>query len=325
MRRYGLLVVVFFVSAGQATASWADGLFDELSRDFGSVPRGPTVTHPFRLVNSTKQMVRIAGVRVSCGCTTARAVQTTLAPGQETAIVVQMDTRRFSGSKSVTVYVTFDLPRFEEVRLWVQANSRDDVIVTPDGLGFGRVKRGASPTTSVTISFLGSTDYAIEEVRCDSNYVKPACKVIRRENGEVSYQLSATMRGDSPPGKWFTDLWLTTNSPTMPRLRIPLTVEIEAALSISTNKVALGKVRAGTETDRKVVIRGVRPFRITGIRGTDDQVSVRDSSPDSQRVHVLTVTLRPASAGEITRTIRVHTDLKTGGDIEFTAQANVTE
>src|SRR5262245_10626034 len=110
MRRYGLLGVVFFVFAGQATASWADALFDDLSRDFGSVPRGPSVTHPFRIVNNTKQMVRIAGVRVSCGCTTARALQTSLAPGQETAILVQMDTRRFSGTKIVTVYVTFDLP-----------------------------------------------------------------------------------------------------------------------------------------------------------------------------------------------------------------------
>src|SRR6266850_2372103 len=153
MRRYGLLLAVFVASAGQASAGWADGMFDELSRDFGSVPRGSVLSHPFRLVNNTNQTVRIAGVRVSCGlCTTARAVQTTLAPGQDTAIAVQMDTHRFSGIKTVTVYVTFDLPRYEEVRIWVQANSRDDVVVTPDGLAFGRIKRGASPTTAVTIS-----------------------------------------------------------------------------------------------------------------------------------------------------------------------------
>ena len=90
MRRYGWLMVVALMSADAARASWADALFEELSRDFGSVPRGQVLTHPFRLVNTTKQPIHIAGVRVSCSaCTSARALQTTLAPGQETAVLVQ--------------------------------------------------------------------------------------------------------------------------------------------------------------------------------------------------------------------------------------------
>src|SRR6516162_2988609 len=85
--RFSLVVLLGLCTAGSASASWADTLFDELSRDFGSVPRGPTLTHPFRLVNKTNQRVHIASVRVSCGCTSAQALQTDLAPGQETAIL----------------------------------------------------------------------------------------------------------------------------------------------------------------------------------------------------------------------------------------------
>ena len=36
-------------------------MFDELSRDFGSVPHGTTLVHPFRLVNKTKAAVNISG------------------------------------------------------------------------------------------------------------------------------------------------------------------------------------------------------------------------------------------------------------------------
>ena len=80
-----------FALAGSAgAASWADSMFTELSKDFGSVPRGPTLTHPFRLVNNTGRAVRIVGVRVSCGCVSARALQQTLAPGQETAVLATM-------------------------------------------------------------------------------------------------------------------------------------------------------------------------------------------------------------------------------------------
>ena len=39
-------------------------MFDELSRDFGSVPHGQTLVHPFRLVNNTGNTVRITSIRV---------------------------------------------------------------------------------------------------------------------------------------------------------------------------------------------------------------------------------------------------------------------
>jgi len=318
------MCAALLVAAGQARAtSWADGMFDELSRDFGSVPRGQVLTHPFRLVNNTGSPVRITNVRVSCGCTSARVLQSYLAPGQETAVVAQMDTRRFYNTKNVTIYVTFDQPRFEEVRLWVQANSRDDVSFTPDNIAIGRIKRGTAAEGKVHVTFLGGEFTEITDVKSESNYVQATVQKVRRDNGEVVFELDAKIRPDTPAGKWYTDVWLQTNNPAIPRLRVPVTVEVEAALSVSPNTVALGDVKAGAESDRKVIIRGIKPFRITGITGTDDQIRVREANAESKTVHVLTVTLSPRDPGDLSRLIRVQTDLKTGGDIEFNAQAKV--
>lgn len=45
-----VLIIQVMGSAGiQASSSWADGLFDELSKDFGIVSRGVTLVHKFRL------------------------------------------------------------------------------------------------------------------------------------------------------------------------------------------------------------------------------------------------------------------------------------
>src|SRR5438270_2573182 len=111
MLRYSLVLVASFWVAGTAgAATWADGLFDELSKDFGSVPRGPTLTHHFRVVNNTGGAVNVASVRVSCGCVSASALKTFLRPGEETAVVANMDSTRFVGLKSVTIYVQFDRP-----------------------------------------------------------------------------------------------------------------------------------------------------------------------------------------------------------------------
>jgi hypothetical protein len=298
-------------------------MFEDLSKDFGSVPRGPTLQHPFRLVNKTKTTVTIANVRVSCGCVTATALKGSLAPGEETAVVAQMDTRRFSGPKTVTIYVQFEHPAWEEVRLWVQANSRDDVSVNPDTIAFGRSKRGGTPTSTVTVTFLGAPGSQITDVQSDSNYVQTNLKELSRQEGEVSYQVTAKVRPDTPVGKWYTDVWLQTNNPGMPRVRVPLTVEIESALSVSPPRVQFGSVKQGSEAERRVIVRGVKDFRITEVRGTDGVLAVRDSSRDSRPVHVLTVTLKGDSAGDLARMLRVVTDLPDEAEIEFEARAQV--
>jgi hypothetical protein len=324
MFRFRLVVLVGLLAATPApAASWADSLFDDLNKDFGSVPRGPTLTHLFRLTNNTSSTVHIAGMRVSCGCTTANASQAEIAPGQTTAVQVQMDTRRFSGPKSVTIYVQFDRPSWEEVRLWVQANGRDDLTVTPEALNLGKIKRGASPSGSTTITFLGNPGWQILEVQRESNYVQANLQEVRRQGTEVTYQLTATLRNDAPVGKWFTDLWLRTNNPAMPRVRVPLTVEIESPLTVSPTTVVLGQLKSGGESERRVIVRGVKPFKITAVEGTDAELTVKDSTEEAKPIHVLTVKLKPTRAGDLNKVLKVVTDLKEEGAIEFEARAQV--
>lgn len=322
--RYTLVLMAgLFLVAPVRAASWADALFEELSKDFGSVPKGPALTHPFRLVNKTRAPVTISNVRVSCGCVTASVLKATLAPGEETIVHAHMDTRRFSGSKTVTIYVQFSQPSSDEVRLWVQANSRDDVSVAPETFAFGVTKRGSNATSTVTITFLGGSEARILDVQCESNYVQTTLQALPRQHGDVQYQLTARLRADAPVGKWYTDIWVRTNNAAMPRVRVPLTVEIESALSISPAAVALGQVKVGSETERKVIVRGVKPFRITAVRGVDKNLLVRDSTSDSKPVHVLTVTLKGGETGEVNRTVKVVTDLEEEGEIEFQARGEI--
>jgi hypothetical protein len=324
MLRYTSVVLATLWAAGSAPAStWADGLFEELSKDFGSVPRGPTLTHSFRVVNNTKGPVNISGVRVSCNCTGAQALKTYLNPGEETSVVAQMDTNRFLGPRTVTIFVQFDRPHFEEVRLWVRANSRNDFAVTPDVLSLGQVKRGSAPAGSVDVVFYGNNAVRIVEARGESNYIKPTVTEVKREGYEVAYRLTAKLRPDTPVGKWYTDIWLKTTDTAMPQIRVPLTVEIESALSLSPESVALGQVKAHADSERRVIVRGVKPFKITGFQGVDDQLSVHDSSQESKAIHVLTVTVKPGKAGDLSRSVRVLTDLDGDASIDFQVSAQV--
>ena len=149
----------------------------------------------------------------------------------------------------------------------MQANSRDDVTVTPESLSFGHIKRASQPTGSVNVIFLGSGQWSITGVQCDSNYVKAKAAKSSRNRNEVVYKVTAQLRSDAPVGRWFTDIWLTTNNPATPRVRVPLTVEIESALTVSPAVVDLGQPKIGSQVERRVIVRGVSPFKITEIRG----------------------------------------------------------
>jgi hypothetical protein len=300
-------------------------MFDELSQDFGSVPRGPALNHAFHLTNKTGATVHIANVRVSCGCTTAWALAHDVGPGKETSIMAQMDTRRFIGTKTVTIYVTIDQPQYEEVRLWVSANSRDDVTLTPEALAFGTIRHGEARTASVNLSFLGYGDTRIVDGKSDSNYVQTRATPTRREGGEVTYQITAKLRPDLPVGKWYTDIWLSTSNPSAPKVRVPLTVEVEPALTVTPSVASLGSVKRGGEIEKKIIVRGDKPFRITQVKGTDGQITVNDTAKESRTVHILTVRFKAAQAGEVIRTFRVYTDLKDENEVAFQATAHVED
>ncbi len=310
MFRFCLAAVAgLLLTARAPAANWAEAMFDDLARDFGTVARGQMLTHPYRLTNNTGQTVRIISVRVSCGCTSATALAGVIAPGQSTSVLAQMDTRRFVGPKTVTIYVQLDQPQWAEVRLSISANARDDISVTPDTLAFGSVPRGNAATRQTTVSF--NSGQQLVSVAAESNYVQLQARAVGSPTGYGhAYEVTATLRPDTPVGKWFTDVWLNTNDPSSPRIRVPLTVDVEPALSLSPNAVTLGQAAVGKTVVKRIIIRGGQPFHIKSIEGTDETVQVETQpGEDAKPAHVLTVKVTPAAAGEINRTLKIITDL----------------
>src|SRR4051812_20029042 len=95
------VVVLFGAMTNRATAaSWADSLFAEKGHDFGPVPRGGKVRHPFVMTNRLTEPITIANVRASCGCTSGKANASLVQPGQSAVVEAEMDTRNFVGPKA---------------------------------------------------------------------------------------------------------------------------------------------------------------------------------------------------------------------------------
>lgn len=321
---WAIVVVVGCSTSVLAQGRAGSALFDEASRDLGSVPRGTTLIHQFKLNNPTNAPLHVSSLRTSCGCATAVVAKDEIQPGESTVVLVTIDTRKYSGPRNFTIYVLIDRPFMDEVRLALQAFSRDDVMLTPGQLAFGRVKRGTTPKVTVSIEYHGTANWKITDIENENGYLQPQLDEISRLTGHVVYQLAVKLRDDLPVGAWHADIWLKTNDPATPRIRIPLIVEVESNLTVTPAEVPMGTVKAGSQAERKVVIRGTAPFKITGIEGVNNRFQVSGKSDEAKAVHVLKITFTAGpEPQECVQHFKVQTNLPQESDVEFVVQAQV--
>ncbi len=296
--QHGLVLLLGFGTASPAAVPWADRLFDEMSKDFGSVPQGSVLVHRFHLGNNTGEPVHIARVEVSSPCVTAQARKTLLLPGEETTILARMDTTHLRGAKNVTIAVAFDRPSVSEVRLLLSAVGRDDFHLSPDTLAFGQVRQGSPRSVSSTITFHGDNPVRITEVSSETNYVGASLQELSRDKNGTVYRLSAQLRHDTPAGKWFGDICLKTNHKDLPPIRIPVLAEVEPTPGPAEVAV-LSPSKPNPEAERPGFVPQPQTLRLTGIEGPDERPQLKQGNLEEKIASVVPVGLMVTDPGHI--------------------------
>ena len=302
------------LAVGGVQAGEAEKFFSERVKDFGTVPFGQTQVHHFKITNTTQGVVTITNHRVSCGCVSTTLQTNTLRPGESTYLTATMDTRRFIGPKEVIVFVNFANP-YEEVTLSVRANRNDNFSKSAEHLHLGQVRKGAEATGSIQITMRNDPYFEIRDARSGTDFVKPAAKLLRRDNGEVVYEVSATLKPGLDTGTWTTDLVLTTSSPQLPQVRLPLYAEVVAAITATPAAVQFPSVKVGTTREMSVVVKGDKPFKILDVKGGDGLISAKADGSQAKQAHVVRIVFSPSEAGDLAKTLTVVTDNGTEGKV----------
>jgi hypothetical protein len=90
-----------------ADDDWAGRLFPRgTTHDFGNLERGTSQQHRFSMYNLYRVPIEVTEIRTTCSCLNCAPSKKVLQPGESGSIDVTIDTRRFSGSKNFTIYVT---------------------------------------------------------------------------------------------------------------------------------------------------------------------------------------------------------------------------
>lgn len=331
--RYLVLVLGILLLAGAEVPAqapeWADKLFakDGTTHNFGNVPRGAVFLHDFTMTNIYAVPLDIIGTRASCGCVTIKPSKTTLQPKETATVSITMDARRFTGPKTVSIYISVGPQFTSTATLQVTANSRTDVVFNPGQVNFGVVASGQTPTQAIDIEYAGAIDWKITGIADHSFPITTKVEELYRRPGQVvqvGYRLHVTMKSDAPAGTNRWELLLQTNDPGSPSLPVLVEATIQAPLSVAPNPVALGSLKAGEEVSRRVLVRGSKPFRILSVENAGDEVTV-EYQANAALVQVVTVKWKPTAAGDLKRELKVKSDLDGGASATMTVEGKATQ
>jgi Protein of unknown function (DUF1573) len=311
------------------SAAWANKIFlNRTDHDFGTVARGAQLKYSFPIKNIYAVPLEITNVRVTCGCLSATPSKKSLKPQEEATLDVVMDGRRFSGPKSITVYLTVGPEFISTAELHVTANARSDVVFNPGEINFGVVSQGQQPVQTVDVEYAGMLDWRVKEVvkPSDAPFNVTMEEVYRKppsgpQPGRVAYKMVVKLAPDAPAGSLKHDLMLKTNDPASEVLILTVDGMLQSALRVAPNQVSLGTLKLGETKTFKVQVLGNRPFRITEVKTDGKEISA-ELPQQAQPSHTLTLRCQPQSVGDLRRTLTIMTDLEKGASVTVFVQAH---
>jgi hypothetical protein len=313
--KQSLTTLLLVCLVGSPAFAGAPDYFTEKEKDFGVTALGSVHKHFFAIKNTTKEVINMGTPRIQCGCVAVELIKGQLQPGETTYLMAVMSTAKIPSHqiglpKSVTVSVPFHNPVFEEVVLKVSVLARPDMIWSVvEGVTFGKVAKGKEATNTLKVTLYNSSAWEIEGIESSGVYVKSEAKLISRTPTEVNYEIVTTLKDNCPPGNWMSELTVKSkNAPGIEKMRVPVTVNVISALSVSPESVKLGALPTGDSKTIDVTINGLQPFKVLEVKSGDDNVSVKPITDGARIQHMLKVDVK--GNDNLTRDVQILTDSK---------------
>jgi hypothetical protein len=299
-----------------------------VAHDFGTVPHGTLCVHKFTLTNIYDAPMQVTEIVRSCGCLEAYPPQKVLQANESAEFVVTMNTAKFSGSNTQTIYVKLGPTYQSTAVLRMTAVSRADVQLLPGQVNFGTVAVGAKPTQTVALEYNGrQRDWKVTGVVPPSGPIEVEVKETSRGwVGGAKYAVNVSLKPEAIAGPLSEVIALKTNDPAAPVVHVNVVGVIQAPLTLSTSSVRFEKVKVGSTAMHKVVIRAASgPFKIDSVSDEGDGISV-ETFPAASPVQIVTVKFAPTKAGGFRKELRLKTDLGGGAIATLVVEADaVTE
>jgi len=320
------LALIFIAGSDALAQEWAKKMFSTTKHDFGTVARGSKQQYAFKFTNIYKEDVHIASVRSTCGCTTPKKGKDLLKTWEKGEITATLNTNSFLGAKSATITVVIDKPYYAEVQLTVKSYIRCDVVFTPGVVKLGTIDAAQGAESKVDIAYAGRSDWEIVDVRSANQFFEVELDENHRGSGRVNYRMTVRLKPGAPEGYIQDQLAIITDDSKSRSVSLPVEGRVVSPLTISPASLFLGVLKPGQKAEKRLVVRGNKPFRILSVKCDDVSFEFEEPAVVSKTLHFVSVEYTAGEgSGKVTRKIEIETDLGDGLCAECTATATVAE
>jgi len=256
-----------------------------------------------KLVNTSDEVINIVRVTSSCTCTVGKLEddQKILKPGESTELTVSLKAGKNTGPMAQRAYVYYEGAR-APYELFVLADVSLPVKTDPTFVNL----MGSNRTGTIRLESLDGTPFRVTSVDGDTPtvYDLAGAEVDPEEPREavlVEYDYEGIAEEDLD--RWFV---VETDHPEARELPIrvlhPSLYQVQnsrATWSVATDRLVLGRLRAGDATSRQVRVRALpSPDDITSIEVMDDRLDAEiiGNRVDGRDIY-LTVRVKATGAG----------------------------
>jgi len=284
--------VLILCAVCTASETWGAALFKTKQHDFGCVALGAQAEFPFEITNIYNSDVRLLHVRSSCGCTSAKLSTQLLKPGETGAVIARLNTSgQHLREKSAVLTVQLEtsingVRRVDTVQLFVSGYIRPDVVLTPGSVEFGAVAEGTTAERAVQLEYTGRPGWALVKVERSLPFIHAKAEEVRRNQGDIVYKITVTLKDNAPVGYVKDVLSFTTNELQPGKAEpveivLPVQGVVLAPMRVTPSPMLIGILTPGDTVSKNIVLRNVTPFRITGIMASDNRFRFAFSNQES--------------------------------------------
>lgn len=308
----------------QNSPNWARDMFDTQKVDFGVIARASDARQMVKIHNKYNSQLHISNVRTTCGCSYAKPTKTYLQPGESVGIEVTMNTNKFKHRKDSNLIVTFDSPRYAEVRIPITAYIRTDVVLSPGSVNFGTIDQGKTGERTIDIAYAGRDNWKINSVKTGSKLLVAKLETVNRGARRVNYKLHMTLDPSTPAGNFLHRIYLMTDDERSPMVPVIVKARVEADITVST--VSFGRMKPGQTKTVRVVMKGKKNFKVEKIECESNTDAYQYKMPEGEkRVHIFPLVFKsPEKAGKFAEKFTV-TIPGRPQPVTFVASGNVVD
>lgn len=284
-------IVLLFVTGSTCFADqWSNALIDTEKLDFGVIATGSETKKMVEIKNVYNQTLYVNSVSTSCKCAIPTLLNREIPPGESGFVEVKINTTQFRGDRTARLFINFGAPRTVQHSIGIKAYIRTDVVFTPGKLQFGKIDFGQPGMAKVKIAYAGRSDWDIKDIKFTNPHMRATLSPAVRGNGTINYELTMKLDDKHAPGKLRDLVTIVTNDKANPYIPLMMEGSVTPDITASPQVVRVSPLQPGSSTRVRILLKGKKPFRVTGLDCEGMQGCFSAELPDTAKtVHMIPV------------------------------------